>query len=156
MFRIFYSPLAIKLEITKRKKFYMWYFNLNPSHINTYGGRIGITLTNLTPPHCCACSKLVTGYPMSYVFFVFSELMWEMVVRFVDIGGIVDHHSSNVLFINLNCWIFSLLINVIPETCCRTKFSIYIFIKERKILTCNHSPVNFSMLFKSNHLAIKF
>ena len=34
--------------------------------------------------------------------FVFSELMWEVVVRFVDIGGIVDHHSLNVFFINLN------------------------------------------------------
>jgi hypothetical protein len=79
-----------------------------------------------------------------------------MVVRFVDIGGIVDHHSLNALFINLNYWIFSLLMNVIPETCSRTKFSIYIFIKERKILTCNHSPVNLPMLFKSNHLAIKF
>ena len=33
VFRIFYSPLAIMLEITKRKMFYMSYFNLNPSHI---------------------------------------------------------------------------------------------------------------------------
>ena len=73
-----------------------------------------------------------------------------MVVRFVDIGGIVDHHSLNVLFINLNYWM-----NVIPETCSRTKFGIYIFMKERTILTCNHSPVNLPMLFKSNHLAIK-
>ena len=30
---IFYSPLAIKQDITKRKTFYMWYFNLEPSHI---------------------------------------------------------------------------------------------------------------------------
>jgi hypothetical protein len=78
-----------------------------------------------------------------------------MVVRFVDIGGIVDHHSLSVPFINLDYWIFSLLMNVIPETCSCTKFGIYIFIKERKILTRNHSPVNVPMLFKSNHLAIK-
>jgi len=64
-----------------------------------------------------------------------------MVVRFVDIGGVVDHHSLNVLFINLNYLNFSLLMNVIPETCSRTKFGIYIFIKERNIITCNHSPV---------------
>jgi len=28
--------------------------------------------------------------------------MWEVVVRLVDIGGVFDHHSLNVLFINLN------------------------------------------------------
>ena len=28
----------------------------------------------------------------SWSFFVFSELRWEVLVRFVDIGGIVDHN----------------------------------------------------------------
>jgi len=31
---------------------------------------------------------------------MFNDLMWEVVVRFVDIGGIDDHHRLNFLFIN--------------------------------------------------------
>ena len=27
--------------------------------------------------------------------FLFSELRWEVIVRFVDIGGIVDHYCLN-------------------------------------------------------------
>jgi hypothetical protein len=33
------------------------------------------------------------------VFFVFIELKLQVIVRFVDIGGTVDHHSFNFLFI---------------------------------------------------------
>jgi hypothetical protein len=33
------------------------------------------------------------------VFFVFNGLKWEVVVYFVDIGEIVDHHWLNFLFI---------------------------------------------------------
>ena len=36
---------------------------------------------------------------MFVVFFVFSELRREVIVRFVDISGIVDHQCSNLLFI---------------------------------------------------------
>jgi len=39
---------------------------------------------------------------MSYVmvhFFVFSELRLELIVCFVDIGGIVDHHCLHFLII---------------------------------------------------------
>jgi hypothetical protein len=41
------------------------------------------------------------GFSTSYVvvFFVFSELRREVIVRFVDISGIVDHQCSNFLFI---------------------------------------------------------
>jgi hypothetical protein len=35
------------------------------------------------------------------LFVVFWELRWE--IRFVDIGGIVDHHCLNFLFINHKC-----------------------------------------------------
>ena len=51
----------------------------------------------------CACPKPGSGFSMSYVvvfFLVFSELRWEMVVRFVDIGRIVDHSCLNILFIH--------------------------------------------------------
>ena len=56
--------------------------------------RPGIPLTSLTPTYCCACPKAGPGFPTSYavVFFFVSELRSEVVVRFVDIGGIVDHH----------------------------------------------------------------
>jgi hypothetical protein len=37
------------------------------------------------------------------VFFVFGDLRWDVIVCFVDIGGIVDHHCLNCLFItNVN------------------------------------------------------
>jgi hypothetical protein len=53
-----------------------------------------------TLSHFCACSKPGPGFSMSYVmvFFVFSEWRWEVIVRFVDIYGIVYHHSLNILF----------------------------------------------------------
>jgi hypothetical protein len=38
---------------------------------------------------------------MSWSFIVFSELMGEAIVRFVDIGGIVDYHCLNFLFKNM-------------------------------------------------------
>ena len=59
------------------------------------------SLTDSTSPHACACSKLVTRYPTTYVISVFGELMWEVVVRFVNIGGIIDNHYLNVIFINV-------------------------------------------------------
>ena len=31
------------------------------------------------------------------VSFVFNDLRWNLVVRFVDIGGIVEHHCQNIL-----------------------------------------------------------
>ena len=56
-------------------------------------GRIGISLTSLTPPHSCACPKPGPGFPKSYVV-VFScvqrvQLRLEVIVRFVDIGGML-------------------------------------------------------------------
>ena len=36
---------------------------------------------------------------MSCLFLVFSERRWKVFVCFVDIGGIVDHHCLNFLFI---------------------------------------------------------
>ena len=41
---------------------------------------------------------------MSYVinFFVFNDLRWDVIVPFVDIGGIEDHHCLNFLFIIVN------------------------------------------------------
>jgi len=40
-------------------------------------------------------------FPTSYVmvFFVFSHCRWEVIVLFVDISEIIDHHCLNFLFI---------------------------------------------------------
>ena len=61
---------------------------------------IGLSLTGLILPHLCACPKPGSGFPMPYVLgvFVSKELKWEVVVDFVDIGGIVDHHCCNMNF----------------------------------------------------------
>ena len=49
----------------------------------------------------CACPKLGPGFLTSYVavFFMFNELSWEAIVRFVDIVRIDDNHHLNFLFI---------------------------------------------------------
>ena len=57
------------------------------------------------------CVKPSSGFYTSYVMvsfhFMFSEWRWEMIVRFVHIGGIVDHHYLNLLFIKWSCCIES-------------------------------------------------
>jgi hypothetical protein len=53
-------------------------------------------LTGLTPPYVCACPKPGPGFPTSYVVVFWGvqwvQLRWEVIVRFIDIGGIDDHH----------------------------------------------------------------
>ena len=65
------------------------------------GEGAGIPLTIVTLPHFFACPKPWPGFPMSYAwfFFLFNDLRWEVIVCFVDIGWIVDHHCSNLIFI---------------------------------------------------------
>ena len=78
--------MPLKLHITVHKEI------LRSSVIKR--GRLG-----LTPPHLCVCPKPGPGFPTSYVvgfFCVFSEWKWEVIVH---IGGIVDHHCLNFLFI---------------------------------------------------------
>ena len=57
---------------------------------------IGISLTNLTLPHFCACPKLGSGCPMLYlvVMLMFNELRREMIVCFVDISRIVEERGD--------------------------------------------------------------
>jgi hypothetical protein len=64
-------------------------------------GRVGIPSFGLTLPLFCACPKSGHGFATSYVMvvLVFSELRGEVIVRFVDIGGIVDHHCLNFIFL---------------------------------------------------------
>ena len=53
--------------------------------------RVGIPLTSLTLPHCCAFPKPGPGLPKPYVvvFFVIDGFKWMVMIRFVDIDGIV-------------------------------------------------------------------
>ena len=37
------------------------------------------------------------------VFFVSGELKWEVIVHFVCVGEIVDHHCLNKILINIRC-----------------------------------------------------
>ena len=46
----------------------------------------------------CSLPKPEHGLPSSdVVLFMFNGLVWEVVVCFVDIDGIVDHHCLNFL-----------------------------------------------------------
>jgi hypothetical protein len=56
-------------------------------------GGVEIPLSCLTLPHLCACPKPCHRFPTIYVvvFFVNTDFKWEVVVCFVDIGGIVGH-----------------------------------------------------------------
>jgi hypothetical protein len=88
---------------------------------NYQQGRVGIPLTALTLPHVCACPKPGPRFPSAnvMVYFVFSDLMCEVVVRFDDMGGIDDHHCLN--FLNIMYQVVSIYFSFI-----RDKF-IFIF-----------------------------
>ena len=66
---------------------------------------------------CCIKGNKYYGYTRQDLdfhmsFCVFSALWWEVVVCFVDICGIVDHHCLNFLFITNQwkiAWVFNLL-----------------------------------------------
>jgi hypothetical protein len=57
----------------------------------------GLTLT-----HFRNCSRvLISNTLCRGSFYVFSELKQDVIVRFVDIGGIIHHHCLNFLFLIL-------------------------------------------------------
>ena len=69
-------------------------------------------LIGLIQPQFCVCPKHEPGFPTSniVVSFLFNELRWELIVGFVDIDGIVDHHCLSFLFLTLH--------NIITEIEC--------------------------------------
>jgi hypothetical protein len=85
-------------------------------------------------------SKLGPGYPTSYVvvFFVFSELRWEVIARFVDIGVIVDDHCLNFLSIIYDYHItrafttmkliFIVSLNFLQSQLCCVMYSFVLFV----------------------------
>jgi len=64
-------------------------------------GEVWDPINLFNPATLLYLSKSKLGFPMSYVgvLIVFIELRWKISVPFVDIGGIVDHHCLNFLFI---------------------------------------------------------
>jgi len=65
-----------------------------------------------------------------------------VVVRFVNIGGIVDKHYLNVLFINLNYIVFQPSNEgYYRKVACALNLVSTFVLKERNNLTCNQSPV---------------
>ena len=59
-------------------------------------------LFGLTLPHCCACLKVGTCFlPIYHSLFVISDLRWEVVVHFIDVGG---NAEVDKLFIHFLIW----------------------------------------------------
>jgi hypothetical protein len=59
---------------------------------------VGDSVILLNPCILCACHKLRPGFSTSHVVVVYDLIWSEVVVSFVDICGIVDHHSLQLLF----------------------------------------------------------
>ena len=55
------------------------------------------------PAIFCVCPKTEPGLPIPYVmvYLLSNDLRWEVIVHFVDIVEIIDHHCWNFLFIML-------------------------------------------------------
>ena len=64
---------------------------------------VEITITSLTPSRFYNCPKPKPGLPMSYVIrhglFVFNDFRGEVVVRYADIGGILDNLRKTIRMI---------------------------------------------------------
>jgi hypothetical protein len=95
-----YICIALGVPVIKRGGVYIC---ITVGSSSYQEGRVEIPLTCLTQPHFCVCPKLKPGpgFPTSYVviFFVFNCLSRDVIVCFVDIGGIVDQYCLKFLFI---------------------------------------------------------
>ena len=56
---------------------------------------IEIPLTGLKPPCVNVCPHTEPGPHTLYIvfIFIFSDMRWEVIVSFVDIGGIIDYYK---------------------------------------------------------------
>jgi hypothetical protein len=84
----------------------------------SYQEIVAIPFTGFIPQHICVCtmSGLTTTYVVTPPLFVFSELRWEVNVRFVDSGRIVDHHSLNLLFYNVwECSLNAISVDILEK-----------------------------------------
>ena len=98
----------------ERKFDEQWLSTTTPSSNNQEGG----LLTGLTTPP--SWPKPGPRFSPSYVLVFLCLILLEFIVRFVDIGGIVDHHCLNFLFIiydkggNFNTFGFTCICSNIP------------------------------------------
>ena len=94
-----------EVEMNLCRVFFIIYLYMYGRWRSSYRKRnIVIPLTSVIPPHVCACPKPEPGFLTSnvMVLFMFIELRWEVIVRFVDIGRFVDRHCLNSPFHNIN------------------------------------------------------
>ena len=79
--------------------FFLLFISLFHRYTHTYS--FYPLLYGFNPATFVCCTKPGYEFPTSYivVIFVFSELGTEVIVCFVDIGGIIDHHCLIFLFI---------------------------------------------------------
>ena len=49
----------------------------------------------------CWMLRFFFGIGYVIIIFMFSDMRWEVIARFVDLGGIIDHHCLNFIFIML-------------------------------------------------------
>ena len=108
-----------------------------------------ISLISLTPPHLCAILEQWHGFPRSYVvaFIILRVLRWEMVVWFVDVGGIVDHHFLIFLFIFYNIKVVEL--NLIWVSFCNVRYDFRIktiFGSSLPLDVCRRAHVLFTLI----------
>ena len=84
---------------------YSWLV-LDRIHCNINPPKKGFSIKKRNFDNCfCACTKPWHGMLFFALFLFFfwasNNLKWEVAFRFVDIGGIVDHHCLNFLLIYL-------------------------------------------------------
>ena len=89
----------------KYNRFFIHVYVL-PLEIHLSKRMVGVPLPGLPPPHLYACPNPRPGFSTSLnveVILVFSELRRAVIVRFVYIGRIVDHHCLEVIvsFVNI-------------------------------------------------------
>jgi hypothetical protein len=81
-----------------------------------------IIIKRLTPPHllCLSQARTYISIGICHGLFYFNYLTWEVIVRFVDISGIVYHHCLNFLLMILpskfNNRIGSVMVSVLASS----------------------------------------
>ena len=74
---------------------------------------------------------------------MFNDLRWEVIVRFVDIGGIVDHHCLNSLVI-----IISFCLAIISVPCYASKYNPSYNMSFSLLLHYNRTTLQYISTFK--------
>jgi hypothetical protein len=116
---------------------------------------VGIPLTGLASPHFCARPKPGSGFPMPYamVFFMFNEMRLEVIVRFVDIGGIVDHHSLKLCYQSGHKYLQILVSYLIKPSPHPFMVSVCCMVMEKLMLSQKLNTTGKAILFSATFIA---